>query len=147
MAAETTIERGDPCRCVAVQPGPQSCAVKIVVQTLSGFEVWLDRESYAPTRDRTSSLIYPFTVVAPSGESATISVEIPATLQEATRHSIGPRFTDDPAFWHHVAEDSLCNALDEQENLPDDLQLTVYQLTDSQEDAARRWHNKGDCPG
>lgn len=146
MVAEPTIE-GDPCRCVDLQSCPQSYVAKIVVQTLSGFEVWLDRESHAPSHNCSSSLIYPFTVVAPCGETAIVSVEIPASLQETTRHALGPRFTDDPAFWYHIAEDSLCNALDERGNLPDDLQFTVHQLTYSQEDAARRWHSKGDCPG
>lgn len=120
-----------------------NCRPQITVQTLGGWEISLDGFQRPAEHTDCGSLFFRFPVTSPCGAVATLSVEIPESLQDEVRSAVGPRFPDDARFWLMLAEDALSNALEEEGGFPSDQTLRVERLTADQFDLALNWNRKG----
>ena len=110
----------------------------VIVQTMSGYEIWLDPASEHVEKDSEGALIFRFVVTSARHAFHVIRVEIPGRIQDQVRRVVGPSFSDDQRFWHTLAHNALANALEES-TVPPEEHLHIEELTSDLLELARRW--------
>lgn len=111
----------------------------VIVQTLSGYEIWLDSASEEGERVADGSLIFRFVVTTPRGEFQLSRVEITADFQDALRRAVGPFYYDVLRFWHTLAHNVLAEALEPPHGPEAELDFRVDELSPACVDLAQRW--------
>jgi hypothetical protein len=96
----------------------------VIVQTMSGYEIWLDGASEQVEQDSEGSFRFRFVVTSLRDGFHVIRVEIPGQIQDQIRRAVGPSFTDDERFWYVFAHNALANALEQEDiAIEDDIQV------------------------